>query len=475
MNSKRKKALIIIIIVSVSIICALGIRQYNGYWFFFDMPDRSGWTGEGTDRKYLDAHGGIIKDELLEVDSETYYFDNSGSIFKGDIELDGFEYLFDEETATMHTGWIHKDSKRYYYDELGHKIIDMEYSIDGRDFLFDSVGTEFIGETTIDGKSYYFEPLRGKLKNGERQIDDKWYYYTEDGSRFGTGWVQIEEDRICYFDNEAGMLFGEQEIDGQQYLLNISTGGRMTGTVYFNGQIYTIAATGVIESKEKSKIWNGIDVSVHQEEIDWKAVKESGIQFAIVRAGYFEPVGQHAFIPDRTFVNNVIEAQKNGISVGAYIYLYSYTDEMIAEGLDDFNFMTKLNRIKLDLPVFLDVEDSDYFKPGSDELGGYDYRTDLVRSGMDYLIEMGYDAGFYTFHQWANKEFDVLKLFKEGYPFWIARWYDNNEELPTDTTSWDDNGVPGLWQYRATGQVPGIKKEVDMNYLYWESMKLKLS
>ena len=30
----------------------------------------------------------------------------------------------------------------------------------------------------------------------------------------------------------------------------------------------------------------GIDVSYHQGVIDWKKVKESGIEFAILRAGY---------------------------------------------------------------------------------------------------------------------------------------------------------------------------------------------
>ena len=30
---------------------------------------------------------------------------------------------------------------------------------------------------------------------------------------------------------------------------------------------------------------NGIDVSVHQGDIDWKTVRNSGIEFAIIKAG----------------------------------------------------------------------------------------------------------------------------------------------------------------------------------------------
>ena len=445
----------------------MGLRIYNGYLFFFDWPDRSGWIEEGADRKYQDRHGGYVKGELIGIDSDFYYFDMDGLLVKGEIALDGYLYSFDDQSGRMKTGWAEKGGKRYYYDELGRKIIDREYAIGGRDFLFDADGAEHTGAVTIGGKDYYFEPLRGKLKNGEKLLDGAWYYYTEDGSRLDKGWAHLDDGRICFYDGEAGMLRGEQVIDGQPYLLNISTGGRMTGTVYYDGEIYTIADDGVIGDKERTPVWDGIDVSVHQEAIDWQAVKESGVQFAIIRAGYFASEEWVTFVPDRLYVRNVLEAQKQGISVGAYIYLYAFTEDRIAEGLEAFNFLTETNRIMLDLPVFLDIEDEAYFRSGSEPLGGYEYRTDLTRFGMEYLEDLGYSAGFYTFHQWANGVFDADRLYAEGYPFWLARWYDNNEDLDPATPAWNDERQPDLWQYRATGIVPGIEKEVDMNYLYW--------
>ena len=447
---------------------ALGLRYTNGYWFFFDLPDRSGWTGEGAGRQYLDRHAFVVRDALLEIGSDKYYFGHEGFVCTGEIELDGFFYFFDERTGAMQYGWIERGGDRFYFDGEGRKIIGCEYTIEGSGFLFGENGAEVTGLVSLDGRYYYFEPGEGKLLNGEKPVDGAWFYFTEDGSRFGTGWVSLADGRTVYYDGENGMLFGEQTIDGAPYLLNISRGGRMAGTVYYRGEAYTISDDGVVEGKQRLPLWRGIDVSVHQEAIDWPLVADSGVQFAIVRAGYLDSEGLPVFVPDSRYAENALSAQENGISVGAYIYLYNFTREGLAEGLDAFHAYTEENRIGLDLPVFLDVEDKEYFKPGSDGLGGYSYRTAFVREGMESLRTLGYDAGFYSFQQWANNEFDAEGLFREGYPFWLASWFGNNDDLDPATLSWNKTAKPSLWQYRSTGEVPGIRKETDMDYLYWD-------
>ena len=466
-----KKTVIILVLVIVGLIFGFGVRYYNGYWFLFDLPDRSGWVYEDDGKRYMDRHANIVADTLIEIDSEKYYFNEDGWMYSGEIILDGSIYYFDESTGKMQYGWIEKGEDRYYYDEAGRKIIDTEYTIDGFDYLFDEAGAEYIGTITIDGNDYYYEEITGKLKNNEKQIDRVWFYYDDDGVRIDTGWVTLPDGRIAYYNGVEGMLFGEQTIEGNPYLLNISMGGRLTGTVYYNGEVYTIGDDGIVQSKKRIPVWKGIDVSVHQEaNVDWAAVAESGVQFAIVRGGYLAAEDRPIFALDEHYAYNVLEAQKNGISVGAYLYLYNFTEEGIMEGIDAFHAFTVENRIKLDLPVFLDVENEEYFRTGSDQLGGYDYRTSLTRDCMEYLRSYGYYAGFYTFQAWADKVFDAERLFNEGYPFWLARWYGNNSDMDPQTNVWKDTDHPSLWQFRATGQVPGIRKEVDMNYLYWDKM-----
>ena len=471
MDGKRQKTLLLIVLIAWALFLALGLRYINGYWFFFDLPDRSGWTGAGPERHYLDRHAIVVKDMLLEIDSKKYYFDSEGFVHTGEIELDGFVYCFDELTGVMLYGWVERGGDRYYFDEEGRKIIDREYTIGGSDFLFDRGGAEVVGLVGMNGRYYYFEPLTGKLKNGEEQDGGAWYYFTEDGSRFGTGWLTLADGRTVYYDGENGMLFGEQQIDGEPYLLSISRGARMTGTVYFKGEVYTVAEDGVVQGKQRLSLWEGIDVSVHQEKIDWALVADSGVQFAIVRAGYFAAEEQPVFNPDSRYAENALAAQENGLSVGAYVYVYNSSMEGLEEGLDAFHAYSVENRIRLDLPVFLDVEDKEYFKPGSDEQGGYGYRTAFVREGMERLRGLGYEPGFYTFQNWANNEFDAEGLFRQGYPFWLANWFGNNKDLDPATLSWNNEAQPSLWQYRATGQVPGIEKETDMDYLYWDRMR----
>lgn len=66
---------------------------------------------------------------------------------------------------------------------------------------------------------------------------------------------------------------------------------------------------------------NGIDVSKHNGVIDWSRVKNAGIQFAILRAGY----GKVASQKDRKFERNYAGAKAHGIPVGAYWYSYAKT------------------------------------------------------------------------------------------------------------------------------------------------------
>ncbi|MCL1896831.1 MAG: hypothetical protein FWG03_09825, partial [Clostridiales bacterium] len=168
MGARRQKITLLIVIIAWAVFFALGLRYINGHWFFFDLPDRSGWVGEGAGRQYLDRHAYIIKDALIEIDSEKYYFDSDGFVYTGEIELGGSIYFFDEQTGVMRYGWIERGGSRYYYDEEGRKILDCVYTIGGRDFLFDAGGAEVVGLVSLDGSYFYFEPFEGMILNSEK-------------------------------------------------------------------------------------------------------------------------------------------------------------------------------------------------------------------------------------------------------------------------------------------------------------------
>lgn len=67
----------------------------------------------------------------------------------------------------------------------------------------------------------------------------------------------------------------------------------------------------------------GIDVSVHNGDIDWQKVKADGIEFAILRAGY----GKLAVQKDKKFDDNYAGAKAVGIPVGAYWHSYAMDED----------------------------------------------------------------------------------------------------------------------------------------------------
>ena len=70
----------------------------------------------------------------------------------------------------------------------------------------------------------------------------------------------------------------------------------------------------------------GIDVSTHQGTINWKKVKQSGIQFAIIRTGYGDVLSNPSQI-DKRFHTNMKQAIANGIPVGVYHFSYAGTEK----------------------------------------------------------------------------------------------------------------------------------------------------
>ena len=98
-------------------------------------------------------------------------------------------------------------------------------------------------------------------------------------------------------------------------------------------------------------IKKGIDVSKWQGIIDWNKVKNSGIEFAIIRIGFGKYINQK----DTCFERNYREARNNCIPIGVYHYSYATSVE---EAKEEAKCVVRwLNGRKLDLPVYFDIED----------------------------------------------------------------------------------------------------------------------
>ena len=190
----------------------------------------------------------------------------------------------------------------------------------------------------------------------------------------------------------------------------------------------------------------GVDVSAYQGKIDWKKVKASGIDFAIIRLGY-RGYESGKLVEDDYAKDNLKGAAEAGLKVGAYFFSQALS---ISETDEELEFMLKiLGDTRLDMPVVLDWE----IPANTARTRNMDARTltDIQRHFCGQMRDLGYQPMVYfNWHQ-SEKLYTLSDL--EEYPFWLALYQDRM------TYPWKVE----MWQYTDKGKVPGIQGNVDLN------------
>lgn len=182
----------------------------------------------------------------------------------------------------------------------------------------------------------------------------------------------------------------------------------------------------------------GIDTSRIQGNIDFKKVKESGVEFVIVKAGYSTSVTD-------SWETQFANAKNSGLKVGAYWYSYAVTVEQgIAEAKA---FIAALKGKQLDFPVYFDLEERAQFDKGKA------FCTELVEAFCGELEKAGYYAGVYCSTYWYTNF--VEEKVREKRPAWIADYRGKCYYT----------GTYGIWQYDAAA-VPGVQYDCDRDEGY---------
>lgn len=192
----------------------------------------------------------------------------------------------------------------------------------------------------------------------------------------------------------------------------------------------------------------GIDVSAHQGNINWDAVKASGIEFAIIRIAY----GQNSV--DSKAIRNIEECIRVGMPFGVYTYSYALT---INNAINEANLVIKTlapYKDKISFPVIIDMEDADHYKqkngmPSNDTLVAICEKECLM------FEDAGYYAAIYASKSWFDSKLKSSKL--DRFDKWLAWWYSGASF---------NKDIYGLWQYTSSGSVNGITGNVDMNEAY---------
>lgn len=194
----------------------------------------------------------------------------------------------------------------------------------------------------------------------------------------------------------------------------------------------------------------GVDVSDHQGEIDWEAVADAGVDFAIVRCGW-RGYSAGGLNEDTYFRKNIEGAQAAGLDVGVYFFSQAVS---LAEGAEEALYVLDLlEGCDLQLPIWFDWEKIDTDAARTDDVPGSAV-TDACIEFCEIIESEGYDAGVYTYLNLAYYTYELDRL--AHLPFWLG----DPGQFPEFYYDHD------IWQYTFAGSVPGIEKEVDMNVMY---------
>lgn len=193
----------------------------------------------------------------------------------------------------------------------------------------------------------------------------------------------------------------------------------------------------------------GIDVSYHQGNIDWQAVADSGVEFAIIRLGY-RGYDDGALHIDPNAAVNLTEARAAGLKLGAYFFSQAVTEEEARE--EAALALQVLDGMELELPIAYDWEYVDPDKRTGDMTPKM--LTACVRAFCGEIEAAGYESMIYFNQDLSRKLLEEEEL--EQYPFWLAM-YDEELRFSYPVT---------FWQYSDEGTVPGITEKVDLNWYF---------
>lgn len=185
----------------------------------------------------------------------------------------------------------------------------------------------------------------------------------------------------------------------------------------------------------------GMDVSYYQTNVDWRAVRETGVAFAFIR------VSDGLQFIDPRFPGYWAEARAAGVIRGAYQYFRPAQDPIAQANL----LLSRMGPLQPgDLPPVLDVEDRNSGRTPAQIAAA-------VRAWVAHVTaQIGRPpivyAGLYSWRDLTSSA-DLTTS-----PLWVAQYTSAAcPDIPAPWTRWM------FWQYTAMGTLPSIPGAVDLN------------
>lgn len=306
------------------------------------------------------------------------------------------------------------------------------------------------------------------------------HVFSEDPSQAINAYTEAEIDALLSSAKENGSIEKDQALKGfiksyamqqganlaellrrmyPEYVVYLSSSGYkfvpINQNYALNGvpsDTLMLDADGVFTQKIGDTVVSkmGIDVSEYQGKIDWEQVKEAGVDFAFIRAGYRGYV-TGKLVEDAEYINNVKGALENDIEVGVYYFSQAVTEEEIEEEVD--TMLVAIAEYDVTGPIVIDIEKVDSNNSRGNDLSQED-RTRLTLHFCDYVREKGYEPMIYGNTYSLFEMLNVDEIHNER--IWYA-FYDTYLYYPYKLD---------IWQYSAKMSIPGIDGDVDIDIMF---------
>ena len=376
-----------------------------------DEPEDEPVTPNGsiviTPPSYSDDNNGVVSHIKIQNDSYVYETKNVSTALFSDSDIASYEkaacFIENNDEIKEFEGLVKERTTVSVTD--GDKSVISTFLVKSDKKQESQTTAEKETQTASDGKLYDVYTLSPVLVK-----------------EYGDGWHNIGGNRYYYRGSQR--VTGWQNIDGLQY--------------YFDGN-------GKLSSCTM------IDVSKHNGDIDWNAVKAAGVDYAIIRVGY-RGYGTARLVQDACFDQNMRGAINAGIRVGAYIVTQAVNTE---EAVEEASFIVeKCRGYNVTLPLAIDVEwAGNSYEEGRANSISASTRTDVINAFARTVMNSGYTAMAYANKDWFENKIYSGNLFSSC-KIWLAQYRN---------TEYTYGGRVNMWQYTSKGRVDGINGDVDIS------------
>lgn len=425
MDSKLKIKVVVVAIVMVTLVIAtvFGANYFKNNRF---------------ENKKQDSESDLESDGLVQ---ETDHSSSAGQ-YQLDPSKDPSAFLSDEDffdpivekedpkkMVSLLVCSVEKDMRVNIIDGNGELIKDQNFSIKVKD---SEGNTHNYKDADKDGSIYIAPVEPGAYKLTLKGADD---YNLEDA----TNVLASVKEQLDYtvVDDISFLIKSEDEVDEKIEDTAVNEAEQDSDGTESNQRL-----------SEDDALF-GIDVSKWNKEIDWQAVADSGVDFAIIRCGY-RGSSTGALVEDPYFKKNIEGAEAAGIKVGIYFFTQAVNP---VEAVEEASMALALSKqYKLAFPIFIDTEGAG----GHGRADGLDQtmRTSVCEAFCRTIENAGFSGGVYASKHWLEHNLAMDQL--SDFTVWLAQ-YSKNATY---------KGEYALWQYTSAGTVEGINTRVDLNMCY---------